>query len=270
MPRFDASERLPRVGHDRNMTREEVARLVVRAQGGCKESRDRIVTQFVPVIINTVTRNYSKFALVERTIDVDDILQIGFMSIYKAIDAYRPGGYPFPYLVVHHAHWCIRYELQQILGPIQVPAGTFGIWRKWVKAREQLTKELGRVPSRTEIMEWFGLSKANADLAETVDRRRSKPRTIPARLRGNRRPTTWDYEAIEPRNDQKAADLRIDVAEQVGKLPDREAEIVRQRHGLGGSHPRPLREVALASGVHITTVWLHEQRGLEKLAVALA
>ncbi len=261
-------ERIGRVERDENLTHAELETLLTDAKGGSLEARQRIVTNFVPTVINIVARHYSDYTYARRVVSADDLIQVGTIAVFKAIDNWKPGWLPFPYLVKCWIHREIRYELIQIGGAVRLPMDSYGVWRKWVKVRDQLTDEFLRVPSRDEIMARGEFTERDAFLAELLDRRRSKIRSKPSRFR--RAGMSRSSEAVEPRNDQEKADLRIDVAEGMSRLPAPEAETIRARFGIDGRTPLKLREVAEQEGINLSAAFTREKRALEKLAYLVA
>ena len=70
--------------------------------------------------------------------------------------------------------------------------------------------------------------------------------------------------------DLDARDSHIRIRRLVDQcLTDREADIIRQRYGLGGRKPRTQREIAADYGISRSYVSRLEKRALEKLEEAM-
>ncbi|MCI8391152.1 MAG: RNA polymerase sporulation sigma factor, SigF/SigG family [Roseburia sp.] len=140
------------------------AELMGQAHEGDKEARDRLVSDNLGLVW-AVARRFDN-----RGHDREEIFQIGCIGLMKAIDKFD--------LSLHlafstYAVPMITGEIRRFLrddGMVKVSRTLKENGYKISKAKEQLTKELGREPELTEISEATGFSAEEIVLATEANR----------------------------------------------------------------------------------------------------
>lgn len=141
-----------RVKNSRPLTNEQVRELILKSQKGDDLARNELVEKNVRLVWSVVQR------FLNWGYDADDLFQIGCIGLMKAIDKFdlsynvRFSTYAVPMIIG---------EIQRFLrddGSIKVSRSLKETAYKVRKKKEELTKQLLRVPTLSEIAEALELS----------------------------------------------------------------------------------------------------------------
>ena len=181
------------------------ARLLIayRSEGDTR-ARDRLVQLYLP-LVETLARRYRG-----PQAEFDDLLQAGSIGLLNAIERCDPGrSDEFAAYAVPTVAGEIKRYIRDRGGPVRLPRPLHEAANRLPKAREQLTRRLGRTPTDSELAEAVGVTRA--ELAD-----------LEYGLRASADPGT---EAVaDPRED--ASDERLMLAGAFEVLDDQEREIV--------------------------------------------
>lgn len=131
---------------------EEMMNLLSKAQGGDTNARERLINCNLRLVFNLVQR----FA--NRGYELEDLFQIGTIGLIKAIDKFNLS---YNVKFSTYAVPMIIGEIRRFLrddNPVKVSRSLKENAYKINKARESLSKELGREPTLHEIGEYVGLT----------------------------------------------------------------------------------------------------------------
>ncbi|MHA6251050.1 RNA polymerase sporulation sigma factor SigF [Oceanobacillus sp. CAU 1775] len=129
------------------LSNEEVRALILQSQNGDKAARDLLVERNVRLVWSVVQR------FINRGYDPDDLFQIGSIGLIKSIDKFdlsydvRFSTYAVPMIIG---------EIQRFLrddGSVKVSRTLKEAGNKIRRAKEHLTKNLGRSPTIQEVAE---------------------------------------------------------------------------------------------------------------------
>lgn len=143
---------------------EEVKELIKQSQNGNKEARDYLVEQNVRLVWSVVQR------FINRGYDPDDLFQIGSIGLIKSIDKFdlsydvRFSTYAVP-MIIGEIQRFIRDD-----GSVKVSRTLKETGNKIRKAKDSLTKKLGRSPTVNELADMLGLSVEEIIHAEEAAR----------------------------------------------------------------------------------------------------
>lgn len=146
------------------LTNEEVKELLFQSQNGNKEARDFLVEQNVRLVWSVVQR------FINRGYDPDDLFQIGSIGLIKSIDKFdlsydvRFSTYAVP-MIIGEIQRFIRDD-----GSVKVSRTLKETGNKIRRAKDALTKELGRSPSVSELAQELDLSVEEIIHAEEAAR----------------------------------------------------------------------------------------------------
>ncbi|MEI3596783.1 MULTISPECIES: RNA polymerase sporulation sigma factor SigF [unclassified Oceanobacillus] len=146
------------------LTNEEVKELLFQSQNGNKEARDFLVEQNVRLVWSVVQR------FINRGYDPDDLFQIGSIGLIKSIDKFdltydvRFSTYAVP-MIIGEIQRFIRDD-----GSVKVSRTLKEAGNKIRRAKDALTKELGRSPSVSELAQELDLSVEEIIHAEEAAR----------------------------------------------------------------------------------------------------
>ncbi len=132
---------------------EEIKELIVKAQAGDDEARDRLVNCNLKLVFNLVQRFQN------RGHDLEDIFQIGCIGLIKAIDKFdltynvKFSTYAVPMIVGE-----IRRFLRDD-SPVKISRTIKETAYKIQQTKEWLTGKMGREPSVNELANELGISR---------------------------------------------------------------------------------------------------------------
>ncbi|QTM99714.1 MULTISPECIES: RNA polymerase sporulation sigma factor SigF [Sediminibacillus] len=143
---------LKKTHKDDPLTNEQVKELILKSQEGDQISRDRLVENNVRLVWSVVQR------FINRGYDPDDLFQIGCIGLLKSIDKFdlsydvRFSTYAVP-MIIGEIQRFIRDD-----GSVKVSRSLKETGNKIRKAKDELTKAMGRGPTVSEIAEKLEIS----------------------------------------------------------------------------------------------------------------
>ncbi|HLC42782.1 MAG TPA: sigma-70 family RNA polymerase sigma factor [Methylomirabilota bacterium] len=255
---------LAEIGRLPRLTREEEHAVAERVRQGDEEARRTLIEANLRLVLQ-LARRY-----VGRGLPFMDLIEEGNIGLMHATTRYLPDrGTRFS----TYAAWWIRQAitrgLQNQARLIRLPVHVEVLLGRYVKAREELNKRLGRPPSLAEVAESLSVPVEDLALVEAVSRR---PVSIEASLSdrgggvvGHR---TEDKEA--PLSDEApAAQPRPAWGELLPQLRPKERLVLECRFGLNGREPMTLEAIGRELGLTKERVRQIESSGLRALRVLL-
>ena len=236
---------LGRIRSGRLLDAAEERELSRCAREGDKEARKRLIESNLRLVIS-VAKKYRG-----RGVSFEDLIQEGNSGLIKAVERFDPDmGNRFS----TYATWWIRQAVTRAVADhartVRLPSHVVDALFRLRRADNALSIELGRDPSEEELAERLGIKP------EEVRRLREVSRpigSINARVGAEEGAEMGDLLPDERAGDDYA---RVEIGqwegtlhEAVESLPEREARILKMRHGLDGSKTRTLREVSEALGI---------------------
>ena len=236
---------LGRIRSGRLLDAAEERELSRCAREGDKEARKRLIESNLRLVIS-VAKKYRG-----RGVSFEDLIQEGNSGLIKAVERFDPDmGNRFS----TYATWWIRQAVTRAVADhartVRLPSHVVDALFRLRRADNALSIELGRDPSEEELAERLGIKSEEVRRLREV----SQPvGSINARLGAEEGAEMGDLLPDERAGDDYA---RVEIGqwegtlhEAVESLPEREARILKMRHGLDGSKTRTLREVSEALGI---------------------
>ncbi|MCH7923631.1 MAG: RNA polymerase sigma factor RpoD/SigA [Nitrospinae bacterium] len=219
------------------LTREEEIELARRVQKGDRDAFRKLVEGNLRFVVSVA----SKFSA--SSIALIDLVNEGNIGLIRAAEKFDPDrGVKF----ITYAVWWIRAAIQSALakqsGVVGMPQKQRDVVYKIHQKEQELTKLLGRDPSRDEVAEAFRLT----------------PEEIEVKLRAASLPLSLDdlisdepslnylntLEAdFQVDEGLMAKDIRDAIESLVESLSSRERGIISMRFGLNGYDPMTLHEI---------------------------
>jgi RNA polymerase sigma factor (sigma-70 family) len=234
----------PAANRDREVRETATSRLLVayREQGDTR-ARDRLVQLYLP-LVETLARRYRG-----PQAELDDLLQAGSIGLLNAIercDTRRSD--EFTAYAVPTVTGEIKRYIRDRGGTVRLPRSLHEAAHRIPKARERLTRRLGRTPTDSELAEAVGVTSAELAGLEA----------------GLRAPADATTEAVpDPRGN--ISDDRLLLAGAFEVLDEQEREIVFLRF----IEDLDRKEVATRLGMSESQLARRSQAALEKLRVEL-
>ncbi len=236
---------LGRIRSGRLLDAAEERELSRCAREGDKEARKRLIESNLRLVIS-IAKKYRG-----RGVSFEDLIQEGNSGLIKAVERFDPDmGNRFS----TYATWWIRQAVTRAVADhartVRLPSHVVDALFRLRRADNALSIELGRDPSEVELAERLGIKPEEVKRLREV----SQPiGSINARVGAEEGAEMGDLLPDERAGDDYA---RVEIGqwegtlhEAVESLPEREARILKMRHGLDGSKTRTLREVSEALGI---------------------
>ena len=255
------------LGRDR--ARTEWLRRVINANRAATEARNDFVRANLRLVVSIARRfNHGRKALA-------DLIQEGNLGLLKAVERYD---YRRGFRFSTYASWWIRHAISRALADkgreIRLPVHMIDAQHRLTKARRMLTGTLGRQPTSEE------LAKATQMPIDKIEKMRSwlmeqsisidKPvGDDEGRVLGEVLEDP-DREDISPTQDLEWEALTTEVRDLLRELRPIEADILRQRFGLGTEQELTLKEIGDKYNLSRERIRQLQEQALAKMRRALA
>lgn len=198
----------------------EVKELIKRSQAGDQDARDTIVQKNMRLVWSVVQR------FINRGYEPDDLFQIGCIGLLKSVDKFDLS---YDVKFSTYAVPMIIGEIQRFIrddGSVKVSRSLKELANRIRKAREELTKQLGRVPTVSELSEFLDIPSEDIILAQEASR---TPSSIHETVYENDGDPITLLDQIDDGNEGKWFE-KIALKEAIRELEDRERLIVYLRY----------------------------------------
>ena len=244
-------------------------RRVESANRAVAESRNDFVKANLRLVVSIARRfNHGRMALA-------DLIQEGNLGLLKAVERYD---YRRGFRFSTYASWWIRHAISRALADkgreVRLPVHMIDAQHRLTKARRMLTGTLGRQPTSEE------LAKATNMPTDKIEKMRSwlleqsvsidKPvGDDEGRVLGEVLEDP-DREAVSPTEDLEWEALTTEVRDLLGELRPIEADILRQRFGVGTEQELTLKEIGDKYNLSRERIRQLQEQALGKMRRALA
>jgi RNA polymerase sporulation-specific sigma factor len=194
--------------------------LILRSQKGDQEARDLIIQKNMRLVWSVVQR------FLNRGYEPDDLFQIGSIGLMKSIDKFdlsydvRFSTYAVP-MIIGEIQRFIRDD-----GTVKVSRSLKELGNKIRRARDELSKTMGKVPTVVEIANYLDISPEDVVLAQEAVR---APSSIHETVYENDGDPITLLDQIADNNETKWFD-KIVLKDAIRELDERERLIVYLRY----------------------------------------
>jgi RNA polymerase primary sigma factor len=253
----------------RERARTEWLRRVEMANRAAADARNDFVKANLRLVVSIARRfNHGRMALA-------DLIQEGNLGLMKAVERYD---YRRGFRFSTYASWWIRHAISRALADkgreVRLPVHMIDAQHRLTKARRQLTGQLGRNPTSEELaaatqMPLDKIEKMRSWLLESsvsIDKPvgDDEGRVLGEVLEDPER------EDISPTNDLEWEALTTEVRDLLRELRPIEADILRQRFGLGTEQELTLKEIGDKYNLSRERIRQLQEQALAKMRRALA
>lgn len=224
------------------VNKKEYAELWKKAKKGNKVAVNRLIELNYCLVI-PIAKRFSK-----KGVDFMDLVSDGNMGLVRAVEKFDLSkNVRFSTYATYWIEQFIRKSIEDNSKTIRIPSYMFDIINKWKKIRNQLLGNLGREPSIKEIAHKMKISIDQANeinktifSVDTVD---SLDSSINEDSETSKKDTLRDTLLKTPEAITEIIRNANNVQKALDCLPEREAEIIKLRFGLGGIAHCSLDEV---------------------------
>ncbi|MGY4112390.1 RNA polymerase sporulation sigma factor SigF [Aeribacillus sp. SP014] len=199
---------------------QEVRDLIKRSQQGDQAARDLLIQKNMRLVWSVVQR------FLNRGYEADDLFQIGCIGLVKSVDKFDLS---YDVKFSTYAVPMIIGEIQRFIrddGTVKVSRSLKELGNKIRRAREELSKTLGKVPTVGEIADYLDISPEDIVLAQEAVR---APSSIHETVYENDGDPITLLDQIADQNEQKWFD-QIALKDAMNNLGERERLIVYLRY----------------------------------------
>lgn len=229
----------------------EVKELIRQSQEGNQKARDLIVEKNMRLVWSVVQR------FLNRGYEPDDLFQIGSIGLLKSVDKFDLS---YDVKFSTYAVPMIIGEIQRFIrddGSLKVSRSLKETANRIRKAKDELSKQLGRVPKLNEIAEYLDIPPEEVVMAQDAGR---SPASIHETVYENDGDPIALIDQIADQNEHKWFD-KIALEEAIRRLDERERLIVFLRYYKDQTQT----EVAERLGISQVQVSRLEKKILEQM-----
>jgi len=245
------------------LSEAEEKELVGRMRQGDRAARERLIVSHLRLVVS-MAREYGDTGL-----DLLDLIQEGNLGLIEAVDRFDPSR---GVRLATYARWWIRQAIGQAIEKqsqmIRIPAYLFRAIVRFQRLKASFGAE--GIEESEDILVAPGLTAERLlRIRETVGNVISLDTPLGEEEEAESlEEMVADEDVPTPERAALIELFREELLEMVGKLPAREAQVLRWRYGLEGPRPLTLAEVGEKLGISRERVRQIEERALKKLKEA--
>jgi RNA polymerase primary sigma factor len=247
----------------------EWLRRVEQANRAAADARNDFVKANLRLVVSIARRfNHGRMALA-------DLIQEGNLGLLKAVERYD---YRRGFRFSTYASWWIRHAISRALADkgreIRLPVHMIDAQHRLAKARRQLTAQLGRQPTSEELAQAtdMPIDKIEKMRSWLLEQSVSLDKPVgddEGRVLGEVLEDP-DREDTSPTEELEWEALTTEVRELLRELRPIEADILRQRFGLGTEQELTLKEIGDKYSLSRERIRQLQEQALAKMRRALA
>ena len=224
-------------------------------------ARNVIVTGNLRLVASVANKNGA------NALESDDLMQYGAIGLQKAVEAYKPAsGNKFSTYAIPSIKGEILRAAENFGQEIRIPCHVWGKMRQYDHTQEELTYQLGRVPTTDEIAEALDIEIQEA---EQLKQYHWEPVSIDAPVGEGEDAMTLG----ETLRDSNADFFRNDIGDYadfiqpyLGHLESLESEVLKKTIGYGFTRQMNMKEIALETGLSEDAICAAMKSGVAKIA----